>query len=612
MILATPPGPLLSVTGATNPTPSISTVSCTTTHLLHLLTEWTTISQLKQIHAHALRTTPPLSHPDTFNLFKKILQFSALQDLNYTFKIFKNIPKRDSFFWNTIIRAYARSPDQKEQAIMFFYQMLNEENVLPDKYTFPFVLKACAYLFALIEGKQVHGQVLKRGFGSDVYINNSLIHFYSSCGCLKHARKVFEEMPQRSVVSWNAMINALVELGEFEDALRMFREMQMLFEPDGYTVQSLIGACAGLGALSLGIWAHVYVLRRCKCDVNLEVLVNNSLVEMYCKCGALNLAVQVFEGMDNRDVNSWNLIIIGFGMHGKVEAALEYFRRLVNEDGLVPNSITFLGLLSACRHRGLVNEGREYFHKMLSEYNIKPVLEHYGCLIDLLARAGLIDEALDIVFNMPMKPDLVIWRSLVDACCKKDAGLELSEEMARQMIESEGSNSGGAYVLLSRVYASANKWNEVGSVRNLMANKGVNKEPGCSLVEIDGIAHEFFAGDTSHPQTTKIYQHLDVIEEKLKSMGYVPDTSQAAMIDENDDGKERSLRLHSERLAIAFGLLNQKPGVSIRIFKNLRFCSDCHKVFKLISKLFNVEVIVRDRSRFHHFHHGLCSCMDYW
>lgn len=495
---------------------------------------------------------------------------------------------------------------------MLFYQMLNEENVLPDKYTFPFVLKSCAYLFALFEGKQVHGQVLKRGFGSDVYINNSLIHFYSSCGCLKHARKVFEEMPERSVVSWNAMINALVELGEFEDALRMFGEMQVSFEADGYTMQSIIAACANLGALSLGIWAHVYILRKCKYDVNLEVLINNSLVEMYCKCGALNLAVQVFKGMSNRDVSSWNFMILGFAMHGKVEAALEYFRRMVDEDGLVPNSITFLGVLSACNHRGLVYEGRKYFHKMVKECNIEPVLEHYGCNVDLLARAGFFDEAFDRILNMPMKPDLVIWRSLLDACCKKDAGLELSEEMARHVIESGGSKSSGAYVLLSRVYASANRWNEVGLIRKLMAEKGVNKEPGCSIVEIDGITHEFFAGDTSHPQTAEIYQHLDVIEEKLKSMGYVPDTSQAAMVDENNDGKERTLRLHSERLAVSFGLLNQKPGVPIRIFKNLRFCNDCHNVIKLTSKIFNVEVIVRDRLRFHHFRDGLCSCMDYW
>ncbi|CDP00269.1 unnamed protein product [Coffea canephora] len=609
MILAAAPGPPPSVTGAIIPT--ILSVS-SPAHLLHLLTQCTTVSQLKQIHAHALRTTPPQSDPDISRLFKKILQFSSLHDLRYTINVFKRLPDRDSFTWNTLIRAHAHSADHKEQAIMLFYQMLNEENVSPDKYTFPFVLKACAYLFALFEGAQVHGQVLKRGFGSDVYINNSLIHFYASCGCLDYARKVFEEMPERSVVSWNAMINALVEVGELEGALRMFSEMQMLFEPDGYTVQSVIAACAGLGALSLGIWAHVYVLRKCKFDANLEILVNNSLVDMYGKCGSVNLAVQVFEGMRNRDVNSWNSIILGFAMHGKFEAAIEYFERMVNEDGFVPSSITFLGVLSACNHRGLVDEGRKYFHKMVNEFDITPVLEHYGCLIDLLSHAGLINEALDTVFSMPMKPDSVIWRSLLDACCKKDAGLELSEEMARHMIECEGSDCSGAYVLLSRLYALANRWNEVGLVRKLMGEKGVNKEPGCSIVEIDGIAHEFFAGDTSHPQTTEIYQHLDVIEEKLTSMGYSPDISQAAMVDEDGDGKGRSLRLHSERLAVAFGLLNQKPGVPIRIFKNLRFCSDCHNVIKLISKIFNVEVIVRDRLRFHHFLDGSCSCMDYW
>ncbi|CAI9092752.1 OLC1v1028080C1 [Oldenlandia corymbosa var. corymbosa] len=580
-MLATVAGPLISVTGATTPPVSTSVTTPAPTHivpLLHQSHQCTDLSHLKQIHAQFFRTGP-----DEYG----------------------------SFVWNTLIRAYSYSPDHKQKSLFVFYQMLDQVNVVPDNYTFPFVLKACAYLFALLEGKQVHAQAVKRGFGSDMYINNSLIHFYSSCGCLKYARKVFEKMPERSVVSWNAMINALAEFGEYEDALRMFTEMQMLFEPDGYTVQSLIAACAGLGALSLGIWAHLYVLKKCKYDPNIEVLVNNSLVEMYFKCGALNFAVQVFEGMEIRDVNSWNSIILGFAMHGKVEAALEYFGRMV-DDGLVPNSITFLGILSACSHRGFVDEGREYFKKMKNEYNIEPVLEHYGCLVDLLARAGLIDEALNIVTSMPMKPDLIIWRCLLDACCKQNAGLELTEEICRQMIEAKGSDSSGEYVLLSRVYASADRWNEVGMIRKLMTEKGVNKEPGCSLVEVGGFAHEFFAGDTSHPQTKEIYQHLKLIEEKLKSIGYVTDTSPAAMIDESSDGKGLALRLHSERLAVAFALLNSKPGLPIRIFKNLRICRDCHTVMKLISKIFKVEVIVRDRLRFHHFQDGLCSCMDYW
>lgn len=376
--------------------------------------------------------------------------------------------------------------------------MLCQGNVTPDKHTFPFVLKACAYLFAISEGKQLHAHILKLGLSSDVYINNSLLHLYGSCGSLQDARDVFVEMPERSVVSWNIMIDTLVQLNEFDDALTCFREMQSYFNPDSFAIQSILRACAGLGALSLGMWAHAYLLKRCHPDVADDVLVNNCLLDMYCKCGSLETAKYVFEGMGKRDVTSWNTMILGLAMHGQVVAALEYFTRMVdiNEGGLMPNSITFSGVLSACRHSGMVNEGQKYFRVMTTKYGIEPVLEHYGCMVDLLARAGLIAEALDVVSNMPIKPDVIIWRSILDACSKskkRSVGLiDISKEVAKKIMESE--EGSGVYVLLSRVYAVARKWDEVGLVRKLMTDKGVAKEPGCSTIEIDGVAHEFFAG----------------------------------------------------------------------------------------------------------------------
>ncbi|KAJ4711240.1 Pentatricopeptide repeat-containing protein [Melia azedarach] len=579
--------------------------------LLSSLTQCTNISQLKQIHAQTLRTMLP-HHRNTLFLYSRILYFSSTADLDYAYRVFDHVENPNSFMWNTLIRACAQNVDTKEQAVKIFQRMLEKGNVFPDKYTFPFALKACAYLFALFEGKQAHGQIVKHGLGSDVYINNSLVHFYASCGYLDLAKKVFDNMLERSLVSWNVMIDAFVQFGEFDSALKLFGQMKNFFKPDGYTLQSITSACAGLGTLSLGMWAHAYIFRMCDSSLVSDVLVNNSLIDMYSKCGSLEIAGQVFERMPKRDLTSWNTIILGLAMHGQAEAALKYFDRLVEEESFLPNSITFVGVLSACNHGGMVNEGQDYFDVMIKEYNITPVLEHYGCLVDLLARAGHIDEALDLVSNMSMKPDVVIWRSLLDACCKQNASIELSEEVAQQIIESGGGISSGVYVLLSRVYASASRWNDVGLVRKLMTDKGVTKEPGCSSIEIDGIAHEFFAGDTSHPQTKQIYGVLDVIDDKLKSIGYKPDSSQATMVDELDDGKRHSLRLHSERLAIALGILNLKPGLPIRVFKNLRVCNDCHEVTKLISKIFNVNVIVRDRARFHHFKNGSCSCMDYW
>lgn len=495
--------------------------------------------------------------------------------------------------------------------------MVEEESATPDKHTYPFVLKACAYLFCLFEGKQIHGHLLKFGFDSDLHICNSVIHFYATCGCLDIAQKVFDKMPERSEVSWNVLIDSYVRVGEYETALKLFIEMQKAYEPDNYTMQSVITACAGLGALSLGLWAHAYILKNCEMNMADDVLINSCLVDMYCKCGSLEIAEQVFESMPIKDVNSWNSMILGLAMHGKAEAALDYFTRMVKTERFSPNSITFVCVLSACNHRGKVKEGLEYFNMMIKDYNIEPRLEHYGCLVDLLARAGRIEEALNWVSEMPMKPDAVIWRSLLDACCKQQASVELSEEMAQQIFDSSEKTNvcSGVYVLLSKVYASAKRLNDAGLVRKLMTDKGITKEPGCSLVEIDGVTHEFFAGDTTHPQSEDIYKFLNEIEEKLESIGYSPDySSSASMVDEIDNGRqsESTMKLHSERLAIAFGLMSLKPGVPIRIFKNLRVCNDCHNVTKLISSFYNVEIIVRDRARFHHFKDGTCSCKDYW
>ncbi|KAK9063416.1 hypothetical protein SSX86_017286 [Deinandra increscens subsp. villosa] len=490
MVLATALSPTVPTTVAIN-----NNIQTTTHHhrLLHLLNQCTSMSHLKQIHAHTLRTTST-AHPHTLFLHTRILHFSSLHHLHYALLFFHtHIQNPNSFAWNTIIRACARSSHRKQEAILLYHNMLCEGNVVPDKHSFPFVLKACAYLFAISEGKQLHAHIFKLGLDSDVYINNSLIHLYGSCGRLEDARQVFDEMPERSVVSWNVMIESLVQLNEFDDALMCFREMQESFEADGFAIQSILRACAGLGALSLGMWAHAYVLRRCSPELAHDVLVNNYLLEMYCKCGSLESAEFVFERMVKRDVTTWNTMIHGFAMHGRVLPALEYLKRMVDSGGLTPNSITFSGVLSACRHGGMVSEGRNYFNLMTTRYGIEPVLEHYGCLVDLLARAGLIVEALDVVSNMPIKPDGVIWRSILDACSKTGVGMEVSEEMAKRVMESE--EGSGAYVLLSRVYAVARKWDEVGAVRKVMVDKGVAKEPGCSSIEIDGVTHEFFAGE---------------------------------------------------------------------------------------------------------------------
>ncbi|WOL05000.1 pentatricopeptide repeat-containing protein [Canna indica] len=512
--------------------------------------------------------------------------------------------------WNALIRDCARSPDQKPLALVLYRRMLTSAR--PDNYTFPTVLTACAFLSAFSEGSQIHAQLLKHGFSDNLYVLNSLIHFYASCGRMPLARKLFDGMRTRSRVSWNVAIDGHVGNGEYDAALSLFRAMQSEFTADEYTLQSVIGACGGVAALSLGMWVHAFVLRKFDRVVADDVLINNSLIDLYAKCGSVLLARQVFDRMPVRDLASWNAMILGLAMHGRIEQCFETFARLVAEDKIRPNSITFVGILSACNHGGLVNDGQRYFNSMVSEFRIEPRIEHYGCMVDLLARSGRISEALDLVSSMPCKPDAVIWRSLLDACSKRNAGVEISESVARQALQSDSADSSGVYVLLSRVYASAKRWNDVGSVRRVMSDEGVKKEPGCSSIEMDGAVHQFVAGDTFHPQSREIYEKLHEVEQRLALAGYMPDSSQAPLVAEQDGVKWESLRLHSERLAIAFGLLTAKPGEPIRVLKNLRVCRDCHAMTKLISRVYNVEIVVRDRIRFHEFKDGSCSCQDYW
>ncbi|KAK1271093.1 Pentatricopeptide repeat-containing protein [Acorus gramineus] len=606
--------------------PIPTTSSPTQRHLLVLLRDsCLSISHLKQIHAQTLKTTTTSNNTNTIFLYSRIIHFAATHDyLSYASRILFHIDSPNSFTYNTLIRAYARSSlsHNKHLALSLYHRMLIH-GVSPDNYTFPFVLISCAFLFAASATSQVHSQAIKMGFLRDnVHLNNSFVHAYASLDRLDLARRVFDGMTtHKNVVSWNVIIDGYARSGDYATALEIFREMQqevLLFRPDRFTLQSVVLACGGLGALSLGMWAHAYMLLRGRENhhlLDLDLCVNNSLVDMYCKCGSIALACQVFRDMPSRDVATWNAMIMGFAMHGLIKEAFDAFSRMGTMDGLLPNSITFVGILSACNHGGLVKEGRTYFDQMVHEYEIEPRIEHYGCMVDLLARAGFIEEALTMVSNIPFKPDAVIWRSLLDACCRKNADVGVSESLARQVFELEerelSTNSGG-YILLSKIYASASRWDDVGLIRRLMAREGIKKEPGCSSIEVDGAVHEFVAGDTSHPESQKIYGTLDMIELRLRAIGYVPDSSQAPMVAEVDDMKRRSLCLHSERLAIAYGLINLRGVRTIRVLKNLRVCDDCHTVCKLISRVFDVEIVLRDRVRFHYFKSGTCSCMDYW
>ncbi|ONK61264.1 uncharacterized protein A4U43_C08F27900 [Asparagus officinalis] len=377
------------------------------------------------------------------------------------------------------------------------------------------------------------------------------------------------------------------------------------FEPEDRTLVSVLGACAHVGALEQGKWVHGYLRSKGR---RVSVFLGTSLVDMYVKCGEVEIGLRVFQEMPERNVLAWTTVIKGLAMHGRGLEALRMFKEM-ERCGIVPDDIAFIGALCACTHAGLVDQGRQLFDSMIKRYKIKPKIEHYGCMVDLLARNGLLDEARGLIDSMQMEPDALIWGALM-AGCRFYKNVELAEYVANHLIRLE-TDCSGVYVLLANIYASTGRHDDARRVRTLMEQKGVEKTPGCSLIEINGIIHQFLVGDTSHPRINEILAKWEEIEYRIRIEGYVPDRREVLLnIDEEE--KDDALARHGEKLAIALGLISTEDGMRIRIVKNLRVCGDCHHVTKLISKVYDREIVVRDRTRFHLFKGGSCSCKDYW
>ena len=511
-------------------------------------------------------------------------------------------------------------------------------DIRPDDVTMVSVLSACGMKGDLEFGRRIHSYIKQNDIAESVTLNNAILNMYVKCGGLEDAkvlfdrmidrdsiswttmldgyaksgeldaaRRLFDKMPNRDTASWNAIISGYEQNGKPKDALALFNELQHLdVKPDQVTLVAALSACAQLGALEKGCWIHAFIRKN---NLTLNFHLTTSLVDMYSKCGELQKAAEVFESVDQRDVFVWSAMIAGFAMQGRGRDALDLFLQM-QEAQVSPNRVTFINILSACSHGGLVEEGKFYFSQMLPVYGITPDVEHYGCMVDMLGRAGLLDEARDLIKNMPMPAPASVWGALLGSCVVHK-NVELGEVACKHLLGLEPSND-GAYVLLSNLYAKSGKWDCVARLRNLMKDRGLKKEAGCSSIEVHGVVHEFLVGDVSHPQSGSIYLKLDKIMERLKEYGYVPDKSQLLQNIEDEDVKERALYLHSEKLAIAFGLITTSPNVPIRIAKNLRVCEDCHSVAKLISRVYNREILLRDRYRFHHFKDGHCSCMGYW
>lgn len=628
------------------------------------------IKTLRKLHARIV--SDPRLRSETAMAIKLMRAYAACGRPDAARKVFDGIPERNTVICNVMIRSYVNNHLYRDAILM--YKAALASGVAPDHYTFPCVLKACSASDNIGFGVQMHSPAVKKGLDLALFTGNGLVAMYGKCGSLVEARRVFDGMPCRDIVSWNSLVAGYAQSGKFDEALEVCKEMELLgikhdsgtmaslspavtntsvdnvlfvkkifsnmarkelvawnvmiamytnnsmsteavelysemeaqgIEADAITIASVLPACGDISALSLGKRIHEYIdSKRLRPNLSIE----NALIDMYAKCGCLLEARKVFEEMRFKDVISWTSLMSAYGRSGKGYEAIELFSKM-QELGLVPDSIAFVSILSACSHAGLLEEGRDHYRLMVEKYRIAPRLEHFTCMVDLLGRGGRIDEAYAHIKQMKMEPNDRVWGALLNACHvynNIDIGIIAADNLFRL-----APHQSGYYVMLSNIYAKAGRWKDVTLIRSIMKDKGIKKVPGVSNVELHDRVHTFLAGDRSHQQSKEIYEELDILVGKMKEAGYVPKTD-TALHDVEEEEKENHLAVHSEKLAIVFAIINTKPGTPIRVTKNLRVCEDCHVAIKFVSKIAERRIVVRDTNRYHHFENGVCCCGDYW
>ncbi|XP_008803598.1 pentatricopeptide repeat-containing protein At5g66520-like [Phoenix dactylifera] len=510
----------------------------TTYPYLSLLETSSTVKEVKQLHAHAI-ALDLVRYTYVTSRILALYAFHPNPDIHSARLVFDRIPEPTIFNWNTMIKAHSRTPHPEKG--LLFYSHMRRRGLPPNMHTFPFAIKACARLSSL---SQIHGQIVKFGFYLDVFVTSSLIRYYSHLGRLEfasqvfdessnrnlvcwtslisahcarglvdRAREIFERMSERNEVSWSAIITGYVQNDRPEEAIELFRELKRhgSVKLNDSLLVSVLNACAGLGAVEEGRWIHDYIDRR---GTHYGVELGTALLDFYSKCGFIESAREVFCKMACKDVTAWSAMVMGQALNGLTHSAIETFSEMLGCK-VMPNAVTFVGVLTACNHGGLVDEGWAYLEDMSRVYGLSPTIEHYGCVVDLLSRAGRTAEAERLIRCMPMEPDGAIWGALLHGCLMH-GNAELGERVGRRVIELEPHHC-GRYVGLANVYAAMGRWEGAVKVRRAMRDRGVAPAPGWSLIEINGVGHRFLADDKGHPRQEEIYRMLGDLSMELVS-----------------------------------------------------------------------------------------------
>ena len=612
-----------------------------------------------------------MSHRDIFTYNAMLSGYCKLGSVDELKVFFDGMPCRDSVSYNTVISGLASSGCCKE-ALKVFVRMQKEGFEFTD-YTLVSVLNVCSMVMDLRRGKEIHGRILVGGFGGNVFVWNTLVDMYAKCGHIDQARWLFNRMVNKNVVSWNLMISGYMKHGKPDECIGLFRDMkvsglrpdqvtisnilgaflrignmdeaeklfaeikekdkvswttmiagyvqnnmeedalilfgQMLSEnikADKFTISIIVSCCARLASLYHGQAVHGKAVHM---GVDKDLLVSSTLVDMYSKCGETTDAWTIFTAMPCKNVISWNSMIIGYAHNGMDITALDLYEEMMHQN-LKPDYVTFVGVLSACMHAGLTEEGQRYFNSIRGLHGMTPTLDHYACIINLLGRSGRIDKAVALIEDMEHTPNSLIWSTLLSVC-KMCGDIKNGEIAAKHLIELDPFNA-EPYVMLSNMYATDGRWKDVAAIRSLMKNKKVKKFAAYSWIESGGKFYKFVSEDRSHPESKAIYLQLNELVRKLQESGFIPDKS-LVLHNVGEDEKFEAICYHSEKLALAFGLIKNPQGKQpIRILKNIRVCSDCHAFMKFVSNIIERPIILRDSNRFHHFVGGHCSCKDLW
>ncbi|KAF3430918.1 hypothetical protein FNV43_RR25648 [Rhamnella rubrinervis] len=571
--------------------------SSTFTSLLRYFNDSSLLEVGKQIHSYAIRSglsANVLIETAVSNMYVKCgwLEGAKL--------VFDWMADRNVVGWTVLLVGYTEAEKLKD-AMALFAEMVRE-GVELDEFVFSIILKACGGLEDLNMGKQIHSYSIKLGMESEVSVGTPLVDFYVKCANFKYALQVFERISEPNDVSWSSIISGYCQIGEFQESVKIFQSLRhkdVVLNSFIYT--SIFQACSALADINVGAQAHADAIKK---GLVAYLYGKSALVTMYSKCGRLDYAYRVFESIDNPDTVAWTAIICGYAYHGSASEAVRLFTRM-QDSAVKPNAVTFIAVLTACSHSGLVTDGKQYLESMSREYGVEPTIDHYDCMVDIYSRAGLLEEALELIESMPFEPDAMSWKSLLGGCWMH-RNLKLGKIAAENLIQLDPDDTAN-YRIMFNLYASFGKWEEAAHFRRLMAERDLRKSVSCSWITVKGKVHRFIVGDKHHPQTEQIYS-------VLRELKFSSKISRNALLTEEDVGfpeREEQLLDHSERLAIAFGLISTPSNSPIVVFKNIRACNDCHDFAKHVSTVTGRLIVVRDSNRFHHFKSGECSCKDY-